>query len=49
MQGQGAKLRKGEEFERICIFIFASFMSYATGIVSSHFMNHTALKLSFMD
>ena len=41
MQVKLAKLKR-EEFERICIFIFVSFMPYATGIVSSHFMNHTA-------
>ena len=29
-------------FGGICIFYFVSFMPYATGIVSSHFMNHTA-------
>ena len=40
--GQVSQVEKGEIWKNLYLLFFVSFMSYATGIVSSHFMNHTA-------
>ena len=40
--GQVRQIEKGEIWKNLYLLFFVSFMPYATGIVSSHFMNHTA-------
>ena len=40
--GQVSQVEKGGIWKDLYLLFFVSFMSYATGIVSSHFMNHTA-------
>ena len=40
--GQVSQVEKGEIWKNLYLLFFVSFMPYATGIVSSHFMNHTA-------
>ena len=40
--GQVSQVEKGGIWKVLYLLFFVSFMSYATGIVSSHFMNHTA-------
>ena len=39
---QVSQVEKGGIWKDLYLLFFVSFMSYATGIVSSHFMNHTA-------
>ena len=40
--GQVSQVEKGGIWKDLFLLFFVSFMPYATGIVSSHFMNHTA-------
>ena len=40
--GQVSQVEKGGIWKDLYLLFFVSFMPYATGIVSSHFMNHTA-------
>ena len=40
--GQVSQVEKGGIWKNLYLLFFVSFMPYATGIVSSHFMNHTA-------
>ena len=40
--GQVSQVEKEEIWKNLYLLFFVSFMPYATGIVSSHFMNHTA-------
>ena len=40
--GQVSQVEKGGIWKNLYLLFFVSFMLYATGIVSSHFMNHTA-------
>ena len=40
--GQVSQVEKGEIWKNLYLLFFVSFMPYATGIVSSHFMNHMA-------
>ena len=40
--GQVSQVEKGGIWKDLYLLFFVSFISYATGIVSSHFMNHTA-------
>ena len=40
--GQVSQVEKGVIWKNLYLLFFVSFMPYATGIVSSHFMNHTA-------
>ena len=39
---QVSQVEKGGIWKDLYLLFFVSFMPYATGIVSSHFMNHTA-------
>ena len=39
---QVSQVEKGGIWKNLYLLFFVSFMPYATGIVSSHFMNHTA-------
>ena len=40
--GQVSQVEKGGIWKNLYLLFFVSFMPYATGIVSSHFMNHMA-------
>ena len=40
--GQVSQVEKGESWKNLYLLFFVSFMPYATGVVSSHFMNHSA-------
>ena len=40
--GQVSQVEKGGIWKNLYLLFFVSFMPYATGIVSNHFMNHTA-------